>query len=135
MNTARIHEQLERLLHKGPERVAGNWEGRFVLEPDFVAFDGHFPGSPILPAFVQVMMAQMLLKKALARPLHILEIGAAKFTAEARPMDELVVRCKERGETGEAPQAFDCRIVTCKGSQEQQVASFRLLLEPGKENA
>ena len=40
----------------------------FCFPPEFIAFQGHFPGNPLLPAFAQVQMAHVMLGTATARP-------------------------------------------------------------------
>lgn len=130
----RIRNDLARLPAKGPTAAPEGWEGSYFLFPDFVAFDGHFPDYPILPAFAQVVMAQVLLEKALAGPLRLVGIPSAKFTAQARPQDELSFHCREIPGSAGPARTYDCRVVSRGPEGERQAASFRLLLEPQEDN-
>ena len=49
---------------------SGEFSGLYRFSPSFPGFDGHFPGDPILPAFVQVMAAVSLARAATRRERH-----------------------------------------------------------------
>ena len=40
--------------------------GRYLFPPGFIGFAGHFPGYPILPAFVQVLSALTVMRSGRA---------------------------------------------------------------------
>jgi len=68
----------------------------------FVGFQGHFPGDPILPAFVQMLMALSLVAEAFPVGHELSGVAAAKFHLPIRPNDEIQVECRdlEEGQGG-----------------------------------
>lgn len=65
----------------------------FCFPPDFIAFQGHFPGIPLMPAFAQVQLAQVMLEAAWQAPLQLARVDKAKFREPLRPRQIVTVRC------------------------------------------
>jgi len=86
---------------------------RYTFPAAFVGFSGHFPGHPVVPAFVQVMTAVALAEAWKSRPLQLSSVERAKFRIELRPDQEIHVRCRER-ETGEGP-VFEADLTVTEG--------------------
>jgi 3-hydroxymyristoyl/3-hydroxydecanoyl-(acyl carrier protein) dehydratase len=84
------------------------WQAEYDLRKDFIAFQGHFPAYPILPAFVQICMAQHLLSLALKRKLELIRVSAAKFTGPACPGIILQLVCSAAVEAPDGAQSWDC---------------------------
>lgn len=63
--------------------------GRFTLPADFPAFDGHFPGQPVLPAVVQIMMAMHVISLSRGREYTLKEIKKAKFVSVIQAGDTI----------------------------------------------
>jgi len=55
------------------------------FSPGDFFFEGHFPGAPVLPAFVQIAAALELASRLLAAPQRLAEVTRAKFTSPAGP--------------------------------------------------
>ncbi len=68
----------------------------YCFSPDFIGFSGHFPGYPILPAFVQVLTALSLAEEKKGCSLKLGSVENAKFLIPLRPCQEIVVQCRER---------------------------------------
>jgi 3-hydroxyacyl-[acyl-carrier-protein] dehydratase len=96
--------------------------GRFRLDPGFPAFRGHFPGRPVLPAVVQVLLAQLLIERVTGAPARLVRIATGKFRRLATPGMTLEITCRPLDEPG----SYDARI----GSDNQAVSSFVLHLAP-----
>jgi acyl-CoA synthetase (AMP-forming)/AMP-acid ligase II len=60
---------------------------RLPLEPDLVAFDGHFPQAKILPGVIQLDWAIHYGRAAFTMPPRFLRMDALKFQHVARPGD------------------------------------------------
>ncbi|MEG6552157.1 3-hydroxyacyl-ACP dehydratase [Desulfocurvibacter africanus] len=72
--------------------------GRFHFENDFAGFAGHFPGYPLLPAVVQILVGQIvaeaLAQKETGAPLVATAVEKAKFVREVRPGEEVLAECR-----------------------------------------
>lgn len=67
--------------------------GKYSFDRDFKGFSGHFPGYPILPAVLQLFLAQLLIEKQKGYKVRVTRIVKAKFLSEIRPGDEITVHC------------------------------------------
>lgn len=59
---------------------------------DLPAFDGHFPGKPVLPAVIQLVTVRMLAGEFLQMPLEMVETGKMKFKAMIEPEETIQIR-------------------------------------------
>ncbi len=99
----RLKAAIEAAALEEPRREAdGELVGRYRFAEDFPGFAGHFPGYPIVPAVVQVRMAQTLFERGNGRSFSLRGVDHAKFLLQLLPLQELEVRCRER-EGGEQP--------------------------------
>lgn len=67
----------------------GSVEQRFRFEEGFTGFAGHFPGNPVLPAFVQICMARLLWSRFAGEKFLV---KSAKFMKPVRPGEEIEMR-------------------------------------------
>lgn len=58
---------------------------RLAIPPDHPAFEGHFPGHPILPGVVMLAEALAAIEAATGRPPHAWTISSAKFLRPVEP--------------------------------------------------
>lgn len=63
--------------------------GTCVLPPDFAAFQGHFPGFPILPAVAMLEIGRVAFQATVGYPLALTGVTRAKFTQLIRPEEEI----------------------------------------------
>lgn len=63
---------------------------------DFVGFRGHFPGHPLLPAFIQILLSVAMIETHRKDDLRVSTISKAKFKREIPPGSRVVVRCTPR---------------------------------------
>jgi len=70
------------------------WELRF--EEEFVGFSGHFPGHPVLPAFIQILVTQCALQLRTGRPWALQRVKRAKFMKIVTPNQTVTVTWQER---------------------------------------
>lgn len=97
---------------------------RFCFGPDFLGFQGHFPGYPVLPALVQVLAAATVAEALLGRPLPLERVEHAKFRLLVEPGEEVAVRCARR--PGDRP-VVDARVLVGRGL----ASDFRLTFGGG----
>ena len=97
---------------------ADGWNQTWTLPEDFPAFNGHFPGFPLLPAVVQMHMALEVMAAAQNAPLpRLLEVTSAKFMAPVRPLQAVTVTVRpvpSAAEQGQARPAVWDAVVTCE---------------------
>ena len=87
-------------LEHSPEQ--GAWRQSFCFAADSAVFAGHFPGHPVLPAVVQVLMAQVALE-AMGQSADLACVPQAKFLAPLGPDVDILLtlskgRCEGRWE-------------------------------------
>jgi 3-hydroxyacyl-[acyl-carrier-protein] dehydratase len=76
--------------------VTGTISRRYRFNRNFIGFSGHFPGYPILPAFVQILTALTLAEQQRGYPLELAGVENAKFHIQLRPGQEINVKCTEK---------------------------------------
>ena len=64
----------------------------FRFTDDFIGFSGHFPGFPVLPAFVHILTAQVVLESHVGHALTLSQLTNAKFLVPIRPMESAWAR-------------------------------------------
>ena len=67
------------------DRDQGTISAELCCPADFPAFDGHFPGQPVLPAVMQLVVVRMLVAKLLQAPLETVRTGKMKFKGMILP--------------------------------------------------
>lgn len=90
--TASIQQGLlEKSLQSMIETEDGRVRGVFSFSPDFPAFEGHFPGQPVLPAVVQVAAVRLLAARHLDVKLIPVSLNRAKFKAMVGPNEPMTI--------------------------------------------
>jgi 3-hydroxyacyl-[acyl-carrier-protein] dehydratase len=115
-------------LESGPaEGGDGVLSARYRFLPAFPGFSGHFPGDPILPAFVQLLAAVSLARSAARLPFRLSSVESAKFLSPIRPGEAVSVEIRLGAEGS---------LVTCDASisaDGRRAASLLLHLAAGEE--
>ena len=68
----------------------------YVIPPDFPAFNGHFPGNPLLPGVCQFGLCADALGRMLKKPVKIAAISRCKFVAPIRPGQQVQITLTKR---------------------------------------
>lgn len=78
-----------------PAQIKSQWEisNSYCFDNSFLGFSGHFPGYPILPAVMQLLLAQLLIEEQKGHKIEVISIEKAKFLSEIRPNDPVTVIC------------------------------------------
>lgn len=75
-----------------PAKIDGDsFTKEFAFDADFIGFDGHFPGNPILPAMVQLMLGEASAVEAAGQPLVCTDAARAKFVRQVVPGETVLV--------------------------------------------
>lgn len=78
----------------------GELRGSFTFAPDFIGFQGHFPGRPILPGVCEVQAALLLVEAHVHRPVRLRQIERARFSAPATCGERLDYHCTTKEDAG-----------------------------------
>ena len=68
----------------------------YRVKDDFPAFNGHFPGNPVLPGVCQFGLCADALGRWLGKPMEIAAVVRCKFIAPIRPGKQVVVSLSKR---------------------------------------
>lgn len=63
----------------------------YIIPPDFPAFEGHFPGNPLLPAVCQTGLCADALSRQAGKTLEICAVARAKFMRPVLPGSHILV--------------------------------------------
>lgn len=99
----------------------------FCFPPAFIAFRGHFPGNPLLPAFVQIQMAHVMLEFAGQAPLQLERIDKAKFREPLHPGQSVRVHCHWDDAPNKGPATVSLRV------KDRLIATFHLTFQTFKQ--
>jgi len=69
----------------------GNSRRAYRFDNAFIGFQGHFPGDPVLPAFVQVIAAQVSVEDHRGARLALRKLARARFSRIIRPGEEVEI--------------------------------------------
>jgi 3-hydroxyacyl-[acyl-carrier-protein] dehydratase len=78
-----------------PSDTPGWFVKSFCFGPEFLGFRGHFPGYPIVPAFVQVLMSLVCMEELKNVALEMSALDNAKFQRELKPGVVITVEWRE----------------------------------------
>ncbi len=98
-------------MHKDNE--TGVVQGIFRFAQDFVGFEGHFPGNPILPAVVQLAAVRWLFKKSYTTDIQLKKVERAKFKQMIEPGEQVKIQIQPEENNREYRLSFS--IKTGKG--------------------
>lgn len=88
-----VARQTLRCMSDLSEMGAGELRARFLFPAEFVGFQGHFPGRPVLPAVCEIQAALAMLETWKGRRARLREIVQAKFSAPVSCDEEVVCSC------------------------------------------
>jgi len=69
---------------------------RYLFDENSPVFSGHFPGYPIVPAVVQILLARELIEESYGYPMKLKSVESAKFHKQLRPGYEICVSCRPK---------------------------------------
>ncbi len=108
-------------LNRIPE---GAWLATFVFPPDYVGFQGHFPGNPVLPGVCMVEAALAMLAATGLGAVRLMQMVSAKWFAPVRPGETLTFRATFSNDETEGERKVRFRITR----QEAKVAELSLIV-------
>jgi 3-hydroxyacyl-[acyl-carrier-protein] dehydratase len=73
------------------DRERGTVSAELCCPADFPGFAGHFPGQPVLPAVLQLLVVRMLAGDLVQKSLEPVQTGKMKFKEMIRPDERVAV--------------------------------------------
>ncbi len=86
--------------HASGDLGAFKIDASLEFRPDFPAFQGHFPGNPILPGIVQLACVRILAARFLERQLFSSVLSNIKFRDMVRPGQSVDITLSGEEENG-----------------------------------
>lgn len=102
----------------------GEFAATFALPSDFVGFQGHFPGNPVMPGVCMVAAVLLAIEPAVGAAVRMARLKSAKFFSPIAPGDRLDLR----GDIASGPAPREVR--ASLGSGDRKVARVILYVEP-----
>lgn len=100
----------------------------FRFGDDFAGFRGHFPGHPILPAFVQLLAAECAVRLHSDRPWSLHRIERSKFLRPIAPNEPVTVCWQEQPGDDSLRCSFTLRV----GAEKAAVFTLEFIAEEGR---
>ena len=91
---SRLKIDTERFM-AGPVADGPTLTARFRFAEDYLGFQGHFPGSKILPGACQIQCALSAIERGEKSPVRLREVVLAKFYAPVLPEEEVTCTLKQ----------------------------------------
>ncbi|MEW6379957.1 MAG: hypothetical protein AB1611_10170 [bacterium] len=91
----RLSDEIEHSMFGLREGSEGVIEAHFSFPPEFIGFQGHFPGKPILPGVCKIQATLLILKTWKRKKVALKEIVLAKFFSPVTCGQEVVFTCRE----------------------------------------
>jgi 3-hydroxymyristoyl/3-hydroxydecanoyl-(acyl carrier protein) dehydratase len=92
---------------------------------DFTGFRGHFAGHPVLPAFVQLLMAECAVRLHSGAPLSLRRVERGKFLRPIGPNEPVTVCWQEQPQD----ECLRCSFTLRVGSEKAAVFALEFAAE------
>ena len=90
---SRLARQVRECMSDLEEAGDGTLTARFVFPPEFLGFQGHFSGNPVLPAVCEIQGAVAMLEAWKKTEVVLREVILAKFSTPVTCDEEVVYAC------------------------------------------
>lgn len=82
---SQIREQLKQAMSITPAQDGQSFAAEFAFPPDFVGFQGHFEGNPVVPGVCIIAAVLLGAETTLKCPLKIARVVSSKFYSPVLP--------------------------------------------------
>ena len=80
-----MNDQIKACALEPARQTERGWERTYVFGSDFTGFQGHFPGTPILPAIIQIMTVRHAIVEQMEKELQVTQVARTKFMKTITP--------------------------------------------------
>ena len=91
---SRFHREILGAMSSLESLDANHARALFCFPKQFVGFQGHFNGRPVLPGICKLHSAQVVFEAARRRSCRVIEISVAKYFSPVTHDEEIVVDCQ-----------------------------------------
>ncbi|WP_186441035.1 hypothetical protein [Desulfamplus magnetovallimortis] len=78
-------ESLQKNEEESLQRNEKNYYARLVFDDEFIGFQGHFPGQPVLPGIVMIQTLQLMCEKITGKNARLQSIKDSRFMVPVFP--------------------------------------------------
>ena len=121
-------QEIQQCMADLTETDEGKLVARFVFPENFIGFQGHFPGRPILPGVCKIQALLLILRTWHKKKIRLKEVVLSKFFSPVSCGEELIFECQQQMENGE--EAIVKALITSKG---KKIAKLQLRVSIEKE--
>lgn len=125
-------QEIKQCMSHLTETGEGKVTARFLFPEDFIGFQGHFSGRPILPGFCKIQAVVVILETWHKKKVRLKEIVLAKFFSPVSCREELVFECREQMENSK--EVMVKALITSTGKKIAKL-QLRVSLEEEKQRA
>jgi 3-hydroxyacyl-[acyl-carrier-protein] dehydratase len=111
----------------GRTREGATLTSRFAFPPEFIGFQGHFPGKKILPGVCQIQCALTTFEMGAGKTVVLKEVVLAKYFSPVFPGDE--VTCVVTGPAESGGKEVVVKALITKESVKVAELKLRLVVE------
>ena len=119
----RLMQEIKQCMSDLAETKKGEVTARFLFPADFIGFQGHFPGKPILPGVCKIQTVIVMLQAWEKRDIRLKEVVSAKFLSPVSYREELVFNYRKQTESNN-----EALVKASVISKDKKVAELQLRL-------
>ena len=92
----RLMQEIKQCMSDLAETKKGEVTARFLFPADFIGFQGHFPGKPVLPGVCKIQAVIVMLQALEKKDIRLKEVVSAKFLSPVSHGEELVFNYRKQ---------------------------------------
>ena len=95
----KLMQEIKQCMSDLAETKKGEVTARFLFPSEFIGFQGHFPGKPVLPGVCKIQAVIVMLQAWEKKDIRLKEIVSAKFLSPVSHGEELVFNYRKQTES------------------------------------
>ena len=119
----KLMQEIKQCMAGLAETKKGEVTARFLFPAEFIGFQGHFPGKPILPGVCKIQAVMVMLQAWEKRDIRLKEIVSAKFLSPVSAEEEIVFNYKKQMQN-----KSEVLVKTSVISKNKKVAELQLMV-------
>ena len=95
----KLMQEIKQCMAGLAETKKGEVTARFLFPAEFIGFQGHFPGKPVLPGVCNIQAVIVMLQALEKKDIRLKEVVSAKFLSPVSHGEELVFNYRKQTES------------------------------------